>query len=78
MLAIQQALHTGATFDSLLADYSIKHRRHRKHPHLVLFKYDQIASDFSQQIVRECRGIVLDESNGWRVVSRAFDKFFGK
>ena len=26
-------------------------------------------------MVRECRGIILDEAKGWAVVSRAFDKF---
>ncbi len=26
-------------------------------------------------MVRECRGIILDESKGWAIVSRAFDKF---
>ena len=27
-------------------------------------------------MVQECRGIILDEADGWRVVSRSFDKFF--
>lgn len=29
-----------------------------------------------EKIVQECRGIILDENDNWRVVSRAFDKFF--
>lgn len=66
----------GPAFDVLLALYGIKHRRHQQHPNLVLFKYDQIASPFAEPIVRECRGIVLDEADGWRIVCRAFDKFF--
>ena len=28
----------------------------------ILLKYDQIRSDFSIPMVRECRGIILDES----------------
>lgn len=75
MLHIQKylAIHT---LDELLHEYGVKHRRHAKHPNLVLLKYDQIASPFHEPLVRECRGIILDESNGWAVVARAFDKFF--
>jgi hypothetical protein len=63
-------------FADLMTDYAIKAKRHSEHPNLVLFKYDQIASPFANRIVRECRGIILDENDNWRVVSRAFDKFF--
>jgi hypothetical protein len=62
-------------FTALMEMYQIKARRHRQHPNLVSFKYYQLSS-FDEQIVRECRGIVLDEDDDWRVVSRAFDKFF--
>lgn len=75
-LEIQKWFDNGGTIEGLLGPYGIKARRHREFPNLVLFKYDQIASPFAEPIVRECRGIVLDESNGWAVVSRAFDKFF--
>lgn len=75
-LHIQAALRNGTTPADLLAQFGVKHRRHSRFPNLVLFKYDQIASDFTQPLVRECRGIVLDEADGWRVVCRSFDKFF--
>lgn len=75
-LAIQRYLRSGGTFESLLSLYAIKAKRHPLHPSLVLLKYDQIASPFAEEIVRECRGIILDESDDWRIVSRAFDKFF--
>jgi len=42
----------------------------------VILKYNQIESDFSEQIVRESRGVILDEENGYEVVCKAFDKFF--
>ena len=42
---------------------------------LVLFKYDQIHSDFSEPICRECRGLVLEKGT-WKVVRAAFWKFF--
>ena len=42
----------------------------------VLFKYNQIASDFSQEICKEARGLILDSQNDFRVVRYAFKKFF--
>ncbi len=73
-LLLQQYLRAGNTPDSL-GEKFIKHRRHAKYPHLVLFKYD-IFAQFSDPLVCECRGIVLDELDNWNVVSRSFDKFF--
>jgi tRNA splicing ligase len=69
-------LRSGGTLADLAARYFIKATRHRQKPHLVLLKYDQINSPFAEPIVRECRGIILDEASNWRVVSRSFDKFF--
>lgn len=40
----------------------------------LLLKYNQIKSDFNLQIVRECRGIILDK-HSLEVVCRPFDKF---
>lgn len=73
-LHVQRYLRAGNTPESLSERY-VKSRRHRQHGELVLLKYD-IFADFGDPIVRECRGIILDESNNWNVVSRAFDKFF--
>jgi len=42
----------------------------------VILKYNQIESDFSEPVVRESRGIILDEKNDYEVVCKAFDKFF--
>ena len=42
----------------------------------VLFKYNQIASDFSQEICKEARGLILDTQDNYRVVRYAFRKFF--
>lgn len=41
----------------------------------VMFKYNQLSSDFSNPTVREARGIIFREDN-WKCVRRAFDKFF--
>jgi hypothetical protein len=42
---------------------------------LVLLKYDQIHSDFSEEICKECRGLILEKGT-WKVVRAAFWKFF--
>jgi hypothetical protein len=56
--------------------YQIKSKRHPVYPNLVLLKYSQTESPMHERIVQECRGIILDEQDDWRIVSRAFDKFF--
>ena len=42
---------------------------------LVLFKYDQTNADFSLDIVKECRGLILDAET-FEVVCFPFTKFF--
>lgn len=42
---------------------------------LILFKYSQIDSDFSEEICREARGLILEDGT-WKVVRLAFKKFF--
>ena len=42
---------------------------------LVMFKYSQIESDFSIKLVRECRGLILNEDTN-DIVSFPFTKFF--
>lgn len=75
-LQVQGFLRGGGTLNDLLTRYAIKARRHADFPNLVSLKYNQIDSPFAEQIVRECRGIILDEADGWRVIARTFDKFF--
>ncbi len=41
----------------------------------MLLKYNQLESDFSKKIVRECRGIILDK-NSLKIVAFPFTKFF--
>ena len=42
---------------------------------LVMFKYDQLNSDFHNDIVKACRGLILD-ADTFEVVSYPFNKFF--
>lgn len=52
--------------------YCLKIRRDNGY---ILFKYDQINSDFSNQIVKEARGIIFRERD-WKLVCFPFVKFF--
>jgi hypothetical protein len=56
--------------------YQIAAKRHPLFSSLVMFKYAHTGSPMHEPIVRECRGIILDEANDWRVVSFPFKKFF--
>lgn len=52
--------------------YSLKIKRNKGY---ILFKYDQINSDFSLKAVREARGIIFREED-WKLVCFPFTKFF--
>ena len=41
----------------------------------ILFKYSQIDSDFSLEIVKEARGLILEDKT-WKIVCYPFKKFF--
>jgi hypothetical protein len=74
MLLVQQYLQSH-TLDELKAEYGIKNRRHGKYPNLVLLKYDQLNADFTQEIVGECRGLILDEVDNWKAICFPYRKF---
>lgn len=56
--------------------FAIKVKRGKVHENLVLLKYNQLNSPLGEKIVQECRGIILDESDDWRVISYPYKKFF--
>lgn len=77
MLKIQQKLlNKEITLQELPDTYGIDVRRHSQFNNLVMLKYNQINADMTSPIVRECRGLILDESDCWKVVSFPFTKFF--
>ncbi|MDR0784179.1 MAG: T4 RnlA family RNA ligase [Propionibacteriaceae bacterium] len=61
-------------WEARLADspYFVKTKRDGR---FVLLKYDQIRSDFNLALVRECRGIILDETANYQPVCVPFMKF---
>ena len=76
MLKVQEYLRNGGTLDSLKEKYAIVSVRHKTYSNLVLLKYDQLESPFGEEIVQECRGLILDESKDWEFVCLRFKKFF--
>ena len=76
-LLVQKYLRIpGKTLETLEAEFAIKAKRHGKYSNLVLLKYNQIDSPFSEPLVRECRGLILDEADNWHVVCYTYSKFF--
>ncbi|KAL6052884.1 RNA ligase, variant 2 [Balamuthia mandrillaris] len=62
--------------EKLVKEFSLGATRHEEHPNLVQLRYQQLESPFSSPIVQECRGLILDELDNWRVVCYPFFKFF--
>lgn len=78
MLNIQKYLvdHGLTALDDLEQNYGITSKRHKQFNNLVLFVYDQIDSPKNDSIVKESRGIILDEANNWSVVNYTYSRFF--
>jgi RNA ligase len=74
VLEIQKYLRSGKTPEDLFTELAIKHYRHPTLP-LVAFKYDMLDSPKTHPIVREARGIVLEDKT-FKVVGKSFDRFF--
>jgi T4 RnlA family RNA ligase len=74
MLKIQEFILAHDNWRELLANapYNLKITEDEN---FVMFKYNQISSDFNEKICREARGIILEKET-WRVVRMAFEKFF--
>lgn len=75
MLKIQEFIFAHENWRELLANapYNLKISEDDGY---ILFKYNQIASDFNEEICKEARGLILDTQDNFRVVRYAFKKFF--
>lgn len=65
MLKLVEFIHSHDNWEELLSKdpYNIKISKDSLYGHdLMLFKYNQLNSDFNNDIVRECRGLILDEN----------------
>lgn len=77
MLKVVQALRSRLeTLETLETSRAIHSKRHSQYPELVQLKYDQIESPMGDEIVQECRGLILDTSHDFQVVAWPFKKFF--
>lgn len=61
---------------ALVEQTKVRVTRHCDYPNLVSLKYDQIYSPRSDALACQCRGLVLDEADDWRVVAYPYDRFF--
>lgn len=75
MLKIQHYLQNNS-LENLTKELGIKVKRHNKYSNLINFCYSQIDSPYSHPIVRESRGLILDEQDNWRVVAYPFKRFY--
>lgn len=62
--------------EAIKEELAISFKRHKVHNNLVLFVYDQLDSPKSHPVVRECRGLILDENKDWAVVNYTYSRFF--
>lgn len=75
MLELQRVLRDGSETVETLALRGIKVKEHPAYPGLFHFCYDQLEAKPSDPIVRESRGLILDASRDWAVVSLPFFRF---
>lgn len=75
-LEVQKYLFSGKTPEDLKNEFAIDFKVHPEYPNLIHFSYNQIESPMAERLVQECRGLVLDSANNWKVVCMAFQKFF--
>ena len=68
-------LSAADSLELLKAKYAIDYKQHSLFPNLWLLKYNQIESNFNEEIVRECRGLILNAADDWGVVACPFFKF---
>ena len=73
-LEINKFIQTNLDWEEKLAGPPF-HVKTKRDGCFVLLKYDQIRSDFTIPLVRECRGIILDESENFCQVCVPFFKF---
>jgi hypothetical protein len=61
-------LRSGKSLDELCYEFGLRARPDKDLP-LVLIKYQQLSAPFHRAVTRECRGLVLEQGNQWKVVA---------
>lgn len=75
-LEVQNFLQSGHSLSDLTKNFHIDIKFHKFYPELCLLKYNQIESPMNEQIVQECRGLILNTNNNYKIVNYTFNKFF--
>lgn len=75
MLNVQEYLRRKSIAE-LEDSLAIKCTRHPVHNNLITLNYDQLNSPKHNPIVKECRGIVVDEKYNFDLVAKSFNRFF--
>ncbi len=75
MLEIQKFLRN-SSLEELYNQFHLEIKNSSIYSNLYLFKYNQIKSPMGETICQEARGLILDQSNNWEIVSFPFRKFF--
>ncbi|MBD2201819.1 2'-5' RNA ligase [Calothrix sp. FACHB-1219] len=75
-LEVQKYLRDKGSLESLEKELAISSKRHKLFPNLVLLKYSQIDSPRTHEVVKQCRGIILDEEDNWKVISYPYKRFY--
>lgn len=73
---VQEYLKTHTLAEIQAPPLNIKVSRSIRFPELVLFNYNMISSPLGDPMVQQCRGLILNENDGWSVVAYPYDKFF--
>ena len=61
--------------EKLKTAFGIDYKQHAFYPSVYLLKYNQLECSFTNPEVCECRGLILDTAEDWRVVAYPFRKF---
>src|ERR1035438_2036279 len=79
-LNIQKFLRARPFNKALLSEppYSFNIKSHTKYTNLIQFTYDMLDSPKSDPIIRESRGLILNEDDNWNVVAYPFNRFFNE
>ncbi len=75
MLHIQKYFIDGGTIEGLKTK-GISAKFGERYPNLCLLKYDQLEADWNDPMTSECRGIILDVGDKYKVVSISYNKFW--
>ena len=73
-LLIQQELRKRKSYLSVAYEYSLDARQVAANSSWIWFNNKE--ADLLNSLVRQCRGLILDSSNNWKVIARPFDSMF--